>query len=121
VRTSTGTFFDKDFDEVISAVEDRVSLVTMLPKANQEGLQVLKYVDGQKYEPHHGEEQDGDVTNDGDCTDTQYHQYKYHIIIHICTTVRHRDCYMLGWVPAHGCGTILSCATVTWHDGEGTC
>ncbi|KAF6262892.1 hypothetical protein COO60DRAFT_1493280 [Scenedesmus sp. NREL 46B-D3] len=52
VRTSTGTFFDKDFDEVVSAVEERVALVTMLPKANQEGLQVLKYVDGQKYEPH---------------------------------------------------------------------
>jgi uncharacterized protein YciW len=55
VRTSTGTFFDKDFDEVVTAVEERVSLVTMLPKANQEGLQVLRYVDGQKYEPHHGE------------------------------------------------------------------
>eukprot|EP00882_Tetradesmus_deserticola_P020801 GHRQ01022481.1.p1 GENE.GHRQ01022481.1~~GHRQ01022481.1.p1 ORF type:complete len:214 (+),score=60.29 GHRQ01022481.1:12-653(+) len=54
VRTSTGTFFNKDYDEVVSAVEDRVALVTMLPKANQEGLQVLKYVDGQKYEPHHG-------------------------------------------------------------------
>jgi L-lactate utilization protein LutB len=55
VRTSTGTFFDKDYDEVVTAVEERVSLVTMLPKANQEGLQVLRYVDGQKYEPHHGE------------------------------------------------------------------
>lgn len=53
VRTSTGTFFDKDFDEVVTAVEERVAMVTMLPKANQEGLQVLKYVDGQKYEPHH--------------------------------------------------------------------
>jgi hypothetical protein len=40
VRTSTGTFFDKDFDEVVTAVEDRVALLTMLPKANQEGLQV---------------------------------------------------------------------------------
>lgn len=53
VRTSTGTFFDNGFDDVISAIEERVAQVTMLPKENQEGLQVLKYVDGQKYEPHY--------------------------------------------------------------------
>lgn len=53
VRTSSGTFFDKGADEVISRVERRVAQVTMLPVENQEGLQVLKYVDGQKYEAHY--------------------------------------------------------------------
>jgi hypothetical protein len=47
VRTSTGTFFDKGADEVIARVEARVAQVTMLPVENQEGLQVLKYIDGQ--------------------------------------------------------------------------
>ncbi|GBF92736.1 prolyl 4-hydroxylase-like [Raphidocelis subcapitata] len=53
VRTSSGTFFDKGADEVIARIERRVAQVTMLPVDNQEGLQVLKYVDGQKYEPHY--------------------------------------------------------------------
>eukprot|EP00879_Flechtneria_rotunda_P002604 GHRR01002805.1.p1 GENE.GHRR01002805.1~~GHRR01002805.1.p1 ORF type:complete len:312 (+),score=60.59 GHRR01002805.1:150-1085(+) len=53
VRTSTGTFFNMGHDDVITRIEERVADVTMLPRENQEGLQVLKYVDGQKYEPHH--------------------------------------------------------------------
>lgn len=53
VRTSTGTFFDKDENEVITRIEKRVAQVTMLPVDNQEGLQVLRYQDGQKYEAHY--------------------------------------------------------------------
>lgn len=52
VRTSSGTFFDKGDDAVVSRVEKRVAQATMLPVDNQEGLQILKYVDGQLYEPH---------------------------------------------------------------------
>ncbi|KAI8466500.1 MAG: hypothetical protein J3K34DRAFT_524498 [Monoraphidium minutum] len=52
VRTSTGTFFQRGHDEVISKIEERVAQITMVPVENQEGLQILKYVDGQKYEPH---------------------------------------------------------------------
>lgn len=52
VRTSSGTFFDKGADDVIARIERRVAAATMLPAENQEGLQILKYVDGQKYEPH---------------------------------------------------------------------
>lgn len=52
VRTSTGTFFPKNADDVISTIEKRVAQVTMIPEENQEGLQILNYHDGQKYEPH---------------------------------------------------------------------
>eukprot|EP00775_Hariotina_reticulata_P011903 gene11903-12047_t len=53
VRTSSGMFFERAEDEVIARVEQRVATVTMLPAGNAEGMQVLHYVDGQKYEPHH--------------------------------------------------------------------
>ena len=53
VRTSTGTFFGRGQDEVITKIEKRVAQVTMIPVENQEGLQVLHYKDGQKYEPHY--------------------------------------------------------------------
>jgi prolyl 4-hydroxylase len=53
VRTSTGTFFELGEDPVIEAIERRIALVTNLPVDNGEGLQILRYVDGQKYEPHH--------------------------------------------------------------------
>jgi hypothetical protein len=32
VRTSTGTFFDNAYDDVISKIEERVAIVTMLPR-----------------------------------------------------------------------------------------
>lgn len=52
VRTSTGTFFQRSHDDVISRIEERVAAITMVPVEHQEGLQILKYTDGQKYEPH---------------------------------------------------------------------
>ncbi|KIZ02233.1 hypothetical protein MNEG_5728 [Monoraphidium neglectum] len=52
VRTSTGTFFQRGDDDVIRRIEERVAAVTMIPVENQEGLQMLRYRDGQKYEPH---------------------------------------------------------------------
>ena len=78
VRTSTGTFFGRGQDEVIHGIEKRIALVrrglsipadccsscfsftpltllqvSHLPAENGEGLQILHYVNGQKYEPHH--------------------------------------------------------------------
>ena len=78
VRTSTGTFFGRGQDEVINGIEKRIALVSSgpstptdcysshlfstpptllqvshLPAENGEGLQILHYVNGQKYEPHH--------------------------------------------------------------------
>eukprot|EP00884_Botryococcus_braunii_P010482 jgi/Botrbrau1/19435/Bobra.0338s0058.2 len=52
-RTSTGTFFSRREDEVISRIEKRLSLATHLPEDHMEGLQILHYQHGQKYLPHH--------------------------------------------------------------------
>lgn len=54
VRTSTGAFLSYHQDEVVARIEKRLSLVTMLPEENGETLHILRYVDGQKYEPHTG-------------------------------------------------------------------
>lgn len=53
VRTSSGTFFSRMEDDVIAGIEERISMVTMLPENHGEGLQVLHYQHAQKYEPHH--------------------------------------------------------------------
>ncbi|KAK9837430.1 hypothetical protein WJX81_001827 [Elliptochloris bilobata] len=53
VRTSTGTFFALNEDTIIMEIERRIARVTQLPQLNGEGLQILHYVGGQKYEPHH--------------------------------------------------------------------
>lgn len=53
VRTSTGTFFNRGEDEVIRRIEKRIAQVSHIPVENGEGIQILHYVDGQKYEPHH--------------------------------------------------------------------
>lgn len=52
VRTSSGTFLSARQDDVVARIEKRISIVTMLPEENGESLQILKYVNGQKYEPH---------------------------------------------------------------------
>ena len=39
-------------DPVVRRVTERAALVTGYPYANIEPLQLVKYVDGQKYEPH---------------------------------------------------------------------
>jgi len=52
VRTSTGTFPMKGQDKIIKNIERRVAQVTMIPEENQEAMQLLRYENGQKYEPH---------------------------------------------------------------------
>lgn len=52
VRTSKGTFLRKNHDDIVARIEKRLAMVTMLPEENGEALQILEYVDGQKYEPH---------------------------------------------------------------------
>ncbi|KAL8240396.1 hypothetical protein R6Q59_013751 [Mikania micrantha] len=52
VRTSSGTFLSRGFDEKIRTIEKRIADFTFLPVENGEGLQVLHYEVGQKYEPH---------------------------------------------------------------------
>jgi len=46
---STGTFFQRGHNPVISRIEERVAAATMVPVENQEGLQLLHYENGQKY------------------------------------------------------------------------
>lgn len=52
IRTSSGMFLMKGQDDVISRIEDRIATWTFLPKENGEAIQVLRYQDGEKYEPH---------------------------------------------------------------------
>ncbi|XP_024974045.1 probable prolyl 4-hydroxylase 10 [Cynara cardunculus var. scolymus] len=53
VRTSSGTFLARGSDETIQAIEKRIADFTFLPVENGEGLQILHYEVGQKYEPHY--------------------------------------------------------------------
>ncbi|XP_020875296.1 probable prolyl 4-hydroxylase 8 isoform X1 [Arabidopsis lyrata subsp. lyrata] len=53
VRTSSGTFLKRGHDEIVEEIENRISDFTFIPIENGEGLQVLHYEVGQKYEPHH--------------------------------------------------------------------
>ncbi|KAK9062046.1 hypothetical protein SSX86_019230 [Deinandra increscens subsp. villosa] len=53
VRTSSGTFLKRGQDETVQAIEKRISEFTFLPVENGEGLQILHYEIGQKYESHY--------------------------------------------------------------------
>ncbi|XP_044470278.1 probable prolyl 4-hydroxylase 10 [Mangifera indica] len=53
VRTSSGTFLARGQDKIIRDIEKRISDFTFIPIEHGEGLQVLHYEPGQKYEPHY--------------------------------------------------------------------
>ncbi|KAK3224406.1 hypothetical protein Dsin_011431 [Dipteronia sinensis] len=53
VRTSSGTFLARGRDKIIRDIEKRIADFTFLPAEQGEGLQVLHYEPGQKYEPHY--------------------------------------------------------------------
>ncbi|CAN6902918.1 unnamed protein product [Brassica oleracea var. botrytis] len=53
VRTSSGTFLRRGRDKVIKTIEKRIADYTFIPADHGEGLQVLHYEEGQKYEPHY--------------------------------------------------------------------
>ncbi|KAM0000094.1 putative procollagen-proline 4-dioxygenase [Helianthus debilis subsp. tardiflorus] len=53
VRTSSGTFLTRGQDETVRAIEKRISEFTFLPVEHGEGLQVLHYEVGQKYDSHY--------------------------------------------------------------------
>eukprot|EP00878_Enallax_costatus_P015111 GHUV01015823.1.p1 GENE.GHUV01015823.1~~GHUV01015823.1.p1 ORF type:complete len:220 (+),score=29.90 GHUV01015823.1:209-868(+) len=53
VRTSSGTTFGRNYDDVLKRIEKRIASVTMIPVDHQEGYQVLHYVNGQKYDVHY--------------------------------------------------------------------
>ncbi|KAL8160750.1 hypothetical protein V2J09_002287 [Rumex salicifolius] len=53
VRTSSGTFLPRERDKIVSDIEKRIADWTFIPVDHGEGLQVLHYEAGQKYEPHY--------------------------------------------------------------------
>ncbi|GMY28172.1 probable prolyl 4-hydroxylase 3 [Fagus crenata] len=52
VRTSSGMFLRRGQDKIISDIEKRIADFSFIPAEHGEGLQVLHYEIGQKYEPH---------------------------------------------------------------------
>ncbi|KAJ4803418.1 2-oxoglutarate (2OG) and Fe(II)-dependent oxygenase superfamily protein [Rhynchospora pubera] len=53
VRTSSGMFLRRGQDKIIRTIEKRIADFTFIPVEHGEGLQVLHYEVGQKYEPHY--------------------------------------------------------------------
>ncbi|XP_014502471.1 probable prolyl 4-hydroxylase 3 [Vigna radiata var. radiata] len=53
VRTSSGMFLKRGRDKVVQDIEKRIADYTFIPVENGEGLQILHYEVGQKYEPHY--------------------------------------------------------------------
>ncbi|KAF3624744.1 Prolyl 4-hydroxylase 2 [Capsicum annuum] len=53
VRTSSGMFISKAKDPIVTGIEEKIATWTFLPKENGEDIQVLRYEEGQKYEPHY--------------------------------------------------------------------
>ncbi|KAI4316989.1 hypothetical protein L6164_024906 [Bauhinia variegata] len=53
VRTSSGMFLRRGRDKIIRDIEKRIADFTFIPVENGEGLQILHYEVGQKYEPHY--------------------------------------------------------------------
>ncbi|KAG2632315.1 hypothetical protein PVAP13_2NG073900 [Panicum virgatum] len=52
VHTSSGTFLDKHQDPVVTRIEERIAAWTFLPEEKAENIQILRYEQGQKHEPH---------------------------------------------------------------------
>ncbi|XP_009363441.1 probable prolyl 4-hydroxylase 10 [Pyrus x bretschneideri] len=65
VRTSSGTFLARGRDKIIRNIEKKIANFTFLPVEHGEGLQVLHYEVGQKYEPHYDYFQDDFNTKNG--------------------------------------------------------
>jgi prolyl 4-hydroxylase len=52
-RTSRGMFFEREENAVCAAIEGRIARLVNWPLVNGEGLQILHYLPGAQYEPHH--------------------------------------------------------------------
>jgi len=52
-RTSRGMFFERGENEICKRVEQRIANLLHWPVVNGEGLQVLHYLPGAEYRPHH--------------------------------------------------------------------
>ncbi|MED6193800.1 hypothetical protein PIB30_022851 [Stylosanthes scabra] len=65
VRTSSGTFLPRGRDKIVRNIEKKIADFTFIPVEHGEGLQVLHYEVGQKYEPHYDYFQDEFNTRNG--------------------------------------------------------
>ena len=52
IRTSSGTFLGRHQDSVVKSVEERLAEWSQVPETHGEGLQILRYEHGQKYDAH---------------------------------------------------------------------
>lgn len=52
-RTSHGTFFTRSVNEIVQTIENRVALLTGQSVEQFEGVQVMRYTQGQEYKAHH--------------------------------------------------------------------
>ncbi|KAG0474082.1 hypothetical protein HPP92_015373 [Vanilla planifolia] len=52
IRTSKGYFLRNHQDEIVARIERRIGAWTFLPEENGEGIHILHYELGQKYDPH---------------------------------------------------------------------
>ncbi|KAM0949809.1 putative procollagen-proline 4-dioxygenase [Dioscorea sansibarensis] len=52
-RTSSGMFLRRGHDSIIQVIEKRIADFTFIPIEHGEGLQILHYEVGQKYDPHY--------------------------------------------------------------------
>eukprot|EP00899_Mesostigma_viride_P019038 jgi/Mesvir1/27135/Mv20806-RA.1 len=52
IRTSSGTFLAKAQDGIVEAIEHRIAVWSHVPMENGEGIQLLRYQKGEKYDPH---------------------------------------------------------------------
>ncbi|KAL7117595.1 hypothetical protein ACP275_03G081100 [Erythranthe tilingii] len=66
IRTSSGMFFKRGHDTVIRDIEKRIADYSQIPLEHGEGIQVLHYEVGQKYEPHYDYFLDEFHTKNGD-------------------------------------------------------
>lgn len=53
IRTSAGMFLRKKQDNIVSAIEQRIARLSGFPEENGEGMQILRYDKGQKYDAHY--------------------------------------------------------------------
>ena len=53
VRTSSGMFFGREENELCARIENRIARLLEWPLVNGEGLQILHYLPGAEYKPHH--------------------------------------------------------------------
>lgn len=52
-RTSNGMFFQRDENDLVRRIEQRIARLVNWPVENGEGLQVLHYTPGTEYKPHY--------------------------------------------------------------------